>query len=65
MRRGPEQTLPEVGTFSFEVYGSGRKGRQLASRFTVRCDSIGLYSGEILLVSIAAGCPTASGVSSA
>ena len=47
----PQETLPEVGSFRFEVYGSGRKGRRIASRFTLRCDAIGLHRNEILLLS--------------
>jgi hypothetical protein len=47
-----EQTLPEVGSFVFEVYGSGRGGRSRCSRFKVRCDAIGLYADEILLLSV-------------
>ena len=51
MSRVPEETLPEVGSFRFEVYGTGRRGRRTASRFTLRCDGIGLYRNEILLLS--------------
>ncbi len=47
-----EQTLPEVGFFDFEVYGSGRGGRSRASRFKLRCDAIGLHNDEILLLSV-------------
>src|SRR4051812_12823494 len=43
---------PEVGSFTFELYGSGRHGRSISSRFSVRCDAIGLYSDEILLLSV-------------
>lgn len=42
----------QVGSFSFEVHGSGRHGRQHTSQFSVRCDAIGLPNCEILLLSI-------------
>ncbi len=45
-------TLAEIGTFDFEVFRSGRRGRQRSSRFQVRCDAIGLDAQEILLLSI-------------
>ena len=51
MSRVPEETLPEVGSFRFEVFGSGRKYRRTASRFTLRCDAIGLHRNEIFLLS--------------
>ena len=47
-----EPTLPAVGHFVFEVYRSGRGGRQHASRFKVRCDAVGLHETEILLLSV-------------
>ena len=47
-----EGSLPVVGHFDFEVYGSGRHGRQIASRFTLRCDAIGHHDNEILLLSV-------------
>lgn len=52
MQEGLEQSLPEVGHFDFEVYGSGRNGRHRSSRFRVRCDAIGLHDDEILLLSV-------------
>jgi hypothetical protein len=52
MRTVEERTLPEVGSFEFDVYGSGRKGRLRASQFKVRCDAIGLHEREILLLSV-------------
>jgi len=48
----PEQRHPEVGSFTFAVYGSGRNGRRTASRFTVRCDALALHQNEILLLSV-------------
>ena len=51
MQANPEQRL--VGSFSFEVYGSGCHGRQHTTQFSVRCDSIGLHNSEILLLSVA------------
>src|SRR5881275_2523479 len=53
MPRLQTQTPREVGHFDFEVFGSGRGGRQRSSRFQVRCDAIALYDDEILLLSIA------------
>lgn len=50
---GQEQRVAEVGRFDFEVYGAGRRGRIRSSRFRVRCDAIGLYQNEILLLSVA------------
>ena len=47
-----EPTLPAAGHFVFEVYRSGRGGRQHASRFKVRCDAVGLHENEILLLSV-------------
>jgi hypothetical protein len=44
--------IPKLGSFHIEVYGSGRKGRRTSSRFTLRCDAIGLHHNEILLLSI-------------
>lgn len=43
---------PVVGSFQFEVFGSGRTGRRTSSRFKLRCDAIGLHQNEILLLSI-------------
>jgi hypothetical protein len=48
-----EQSARKVGFFDFEVCGSGRDGRQRSSKFRVRCDAIGLYTNEILLLSVA------------
>src|SRR5262245_35233379 len=48
-----EQTLPEVGWFELEVSSSGRSGRRRFSRFTLRCDAIGLHDRAILLLSVA------------
>ena len=45
-------SIPVVGSFQFEVFGSGRAGRRTSSRFTLRCDAIGLHQNEILLLSI-------------
>jgi hypothetical protein len=45
-------TIHEVGSFRFEVYGAGRKGRHTSSRFTPRCDAIGLHDHEMLLLSV-------------
>ncbi len=47
-----ERTLPNVGRFDFEVYGSGRHGRHTSSRFSLRCDAIGHHESEILLLSV-------------
>jgi hypothetical protein len=49
----PEQTLPAVGHFDFEVFGARRKGRRRSSRFRVRCDAIGLHENHMLLLSVA------------
>jgi hypothetical protein len=43
---------PAIGSFQFEVHGSGRKGRRTSSRFKLRCDAIGLHQNEILLLSV-------------
>lgn len=48
-----EHTLPEGGSFEFEVYSSSRRGRSRSSRFKLRCDAIGLHDQEILLLSVA------------
>jgi hypothetical protein len=48
-----EQQFPDVGSFAFEVFGSGRRGRHTSSKFTLRCDAVGLHQGEILLLSVA------------
>ena len=47
-----EPMVHEVGQFKFEVYSCGRNGRRRASKFKVRCDAIGLYNDEILLLSV-------------
>src|SRR5271156_4175038 len=47
-----EGSLPLVGQFEFEVYGSGRHGRHTSSRFDLRSDAIGLHDNEILLLSV-------------
>ena len=47
-----EESTTPVGSFHFEVFGSGRHGRRRASRFTLRCDAIGLHCNEILLLSL-------------
>src|ERR1700722_1084537 len=47
-----EGSLPVVGHFDLEVYGSGRHGRHTASRFSIRCDAIGLHDNEVLLLSV-------------
>lgn len=48
-----DDTRSKVGSFDFEVYSSGRGGRSCCSRFTVRCNAVGLHENEILLLSIA------------
>src|ERR1700682_4144009 len=53
MEKSQEALLPALGNFTFEVYGSGRHGRCSTSKFKVRCDAIGLYQDEILLLSVA------------
>src|SRR4029077_17532126 len=50
MQTVQEQTVPDVGSFGFEVYGSGRNARR--SQFKLRCDAIGLHGNEILLLSV-------------
>src|SRR5689334_7519474 len=52
MQMAQEQNLAEVGSFDFEVYGSGREGRRRSSRFRLRCDAIALHENEILLLSV-------------
>jgi tape measure domain-containing protein len=49
------QKIPDVGFFTMEVPGEGRRGRFNSTRFTVRCDAIGLHGErrEILLLSLA------------
>ncbi len=47
-----QETGHQVGSFQFEVYGAGREGRRTSSRFTLRCDAIGLHYDEILLLSV-------------
>ena len=49
MSNVPENELPDVGHFEFEVYGRG--GRR-STRFQVRCDAIGLHENEMLLLSV-------------
>jgi hypothetical protein len=53
MQRLQEQTLPQLGSFDFQVFGSSRSGRQTSSRFNLRCDAIGLNGIEMLLLSVA------------
>lgn len=53
MREAQELPSPTVGEFTFDVYGSGRKGRSRSSRFQVRCDAIGVHDDQILLLSVA------------
>lgn len=52
MLKVQEQATPTIGSFHFEVYGSGRNGRQTASRFTLRCDAIAIHANELLLLSV-------------
>jgi hypothetical protein len=52
MQTKQEQTVPDVGSFDFRAYGSGRRGRRTASRFSLRCDAIGLLGNELLLLSV-------------
>ena len=52
MQNTQEQRLAEIGKVEIEVYGAGRQGRYLSSKFEVRCDAIGLHEHEILLLSI-------------
>jgi hypothetical protein len=42
-----------IGTFTFEVYGSGRRGHRRTSRFQVHCDAIGVHADQIMLLSVA------------
>src|SRR5579872_6247522 len=46
------QQVPSVGTFDFEVFSAGRRGRSRSSRFQLRCDAVGLYEDEMLLLSV-------------
>jgi hypothetical protein len=46
-------TQHEVGSFQFEVFGSGRGGRSRRSAFGLRCDAVALHGKEILLLSVA------------
>ena len=48
----PEQKLPDLGHFEVEVYGAGRHGRHISSKFRVRCNAIGLHDDEVLLLSM-------------
>jgi Type III restriction enzyme, res subunit len=48
-----ERKFPEVGSFNFEVFGTGRHGRHTASRFSIRCDALALTNNEMLLMSVA------------
>ena len=50
MQTVQEQTVPDVGSFGFEVHGSGRNRRH--SKIGLRCDAIGLFGNEILLLSV-------------
>ena len=52
MIRADNGNAAQVGTFNFEVFGSGRKYRHRSSRFTLRCDAIGIHKEEILLLSV-------------
>jgi hypothetical protein len=52
MRDVPRSEPPDLGTFEFTVYSSGRGGRRQSSQFRVRCDAIGLHDDEILLLSV-------------
>jgi hypothetical protein len=47
-----QETQTSIGFFWFEVFGSGRKARHPSSRFSLRCDAIGLHANEILLLSV-------------
>src|SRR5262249_40719409 len=51
MMQRMQETLPN-GSFEFAVFGSGRSGRQTVSRFSLRCDAIGLYGNQLLLLSV-------------
>jgi hypothetical protein len=48
MHQEQEGALPEIGSFQFELM----KGRHVFSQFKVRCDAVGLYGNEILLLSV-------------
>ncbi len=48
-----EQPHGPVGSFEFEVFGSGRGGRPRRSAFGLRCDAVALREKEILLLSVA------------
>lgn len=52
MQKTQEQRLPQVGRVDIEVFGAGRQGRYLSSKFEVRCDAIGLHENEMLLLSV-------------
>jgi hypothetical protein len=52
MTERQNESIPEVGSFQFELYSSGRHGRRTSSRFKLRCDAIGLHQNEILLLSV-------------
>lgn len=52
MQTTREQKDSDIGVFDFEVFGTGRFGRHLSTRFSVRCDAIGLHDDEILLLSL-------------
>ena len=52
-----EQTMqkevdPDVGHLTFEVFSSNRNRRCRSSRFQVRCDAIGLFHEQMLLLSV-------------
>src|SRR5258708_33567529 len=46
------QTQAEIGRFEYEVFGTGRHGRYNPSRFSLRCDAIGLHNNAILILSL-------------
>jgi hypothetical protein len=48
-----EQPHGPVGSFEFEVFGSGRGGRPRRSAFGLRCDAVALHEKVILLLSVA------------
>lgn len=52
MQEMQKPTLPDVGQFCFEVYGSGRGSRRRSSRFRLRCDAIGFHDDQMLLLSV-------------
>ena len=52
MDRMKDLANTDVGSFDFEVFSAGRKGRACCSRFKLRCDAVGLHEKEILLLSV-------------